>query len=116
MLLALVAFTHIHQPVGLVVALTIAVLGFFLPLTLHRIPHPVGWPNPLLLGALVVGVALTCLLYLLRIFFDILKPYFLLRLATHYISTYFPELLASITFPFHQRRAVNYVLILSLCQ
>ncbi|XP_064394106.1 uncharacterized protein LOC135341468 [Halichondria panicea] len=75
LLLALVAFTHIHQPVGLVVALTIAVLGFFLPLTLHRIPHPVGWPNPLLLGALVVGVALTCLLYLLRIFFVLWPDY-----------------------------------------
>ncbi len=73
MFLALLAFTHLHQPVGLVVALTIAVPGFFFPISLHRIPHPAGWPNPIMLGALVAGVALSFLLYFLRIFFDILK-------------------------------------------
>lgn len=72
LLLALLAFTYFHQPVGLVVALMIATPGFFLPLSMHRIPHPAGWPNPLMLGALVAGVGVTCLIYLFRVFFDIL--------------------------------------------
>ena len=80
LLLSLLAFTQLYQPVGFVVAVAIAVPGFFLPLSLHRIPHPSGWPNPLMVGGLVAGVGLTALTYLFRIFLDILTC---LSICTH---------------------------------
>ena len=72
LLIALYFFSHVKQPVGFVLALFMAVLGLFLPITLHRIPHDAGWENPTMMGALVLGVAHTTLCYIIAIWPNIL--------------------------------------------
>ncbi len=69
---ALQTMTQLYQPVGFVVSLVVIFIGFFLPLSMHRIPHPAGWPNPQMVGALIAGVILTTFIYLRRVFYNIL--------------------------------------------
>ncbi|XP_064394108.1 uncharacterized protein LOC135341470 isoform X1 [Halichondria panicea] len=77
MTLALLAITQLFQPVGFVLSLVILLLGFFLPLSMHRIPHPAGWPNPQMVGALLAGVTLTTFNYFKRVFHVVWPDYYL---------------------------------------
>ena len=62
LLLAMIFFSNVHQPLGFVFAV-FAVGGFFWSLTGHRISHDCRWPNPALFGALLSGVTHTTVCY-----------------------------------------------------
>ena len=72
LLLALYLFSHVHQPVGLLLVLAVAWTLFFLPLAFHRIPHDAGWQNPTSMMGLVIGFSYTSLCYIVKIMPNIL--------------------------------------------
>ena len=65
-------FSRVHQPLGLVLALTVAWTMFFIPLALHRIPQDAGWQNPISMMGLLIGFWFTSVIYLTKILPNIL--------------------------------------------
>ena len=65
--IAILVTCHVFQPVGFMLAIIIAFLGFFLPMGRHRIPHEAGWQNPVMLGGLIMGVSNTAICYFIAI-------------------------------------------------
>lgn len=63
MFIAILVTCHVFQPIGFMLAIIIAFLGFFMPMTRHRIPHEAGWQNPVMLGGLIMGVCNTVICY-----------------------------------------------------
>ena len=72
MFIAILVTCHVFQPIGFMLAIIIAFLGFFLPMGRHRIPHEAGWQNPVMLGGLIMGVSNTVICYFFAIWPHIL--------------------------------------------
>ena len=71
LLLGMLLFSHVHQPVGFVSAL-FAVGGFMWSLGGHRLSHDCRWPNPALFGSLLSGMVYTGVCYFLAVLPNIL--------------------------------------------
>ena len=63
LLLAMVAFCQLQQPIGLLVAVVCVLGGFFYPMSYHRTTHVSALPNPALYGALISGLIHTAVCY-----------------------------------------------------
>ncbi len=72
LVLAFSLFSYFRQPMGLLMALTVAWTMFFIPLSFHRIPHDAGWQNPTSMTGLVIGFFFTTVIYLVKILPNIL--------------------------------------------
>ena len=72
MFIAILVTCHVFQPVGFMLAIIIAFLGFFVPMTRHRIPHECMWQNPVMLGGLIMGVCNTVICYFFAVWPHIL--------------------------------------------
>ena len=75
MFIAILVTCHVFQPVGFMLAIIIAFLGFFVPMTRHRIPHECMWQNPVMLGGLIMGVCNTVICYFFAVWPHILIQY-----------------------------------------
>jgi hypothetical protein len=62
LLLGIVLFAQVYQPLGLVLGI-LAAGGFFWSLNGHRLSHDCRWPNPALFGALISGMIHTSVCY-----------------------------------------------------
>ena len=71
LLLGMLLFSHVHQPVGFVSAV-FAVGGFMWSLSGHRLSHDCRWPNPALFGSLLSGMVYTGVCYFLAVLPNIL--------------------------------------------
>ncbi len=66
-------FSYFRQPLGFILALLMAILGLFIPMTFHRLPHDEGWQNPTPMAGLTFGVMATTLCYFCVVFPNIFK-------------------------------------------
>ena len=82
MFIAILVTCHVFQPIGFMLALIIAFMGFFVPMTRHRIPHEASWQNPVMLGGLIMGVGNTVICYFFAIWPHILTSYHIIVACT----------------------------------